>query len=163
MKLINKVLLACAFLVLASTAQAKRNAVAKTVDADPAYQRGLRLYAAGRLPQARDAFRLALKRHPHERAAQSAVRRVETELTYRIPSSEEAEEPSWFDSLVLDDVPAFLNFDDSIGDSLTAEGASQARGGRVSQLLAERKLAAERGRSFTKERELRALIRRATA
>jgi hypothetical protein len=139
----------------------------KTIESDDYYQRGMDLYAAGKTPQALGAFRVALRRHPEDQAAQTAVRRLEVELAYKPTATHAGDnysaEPSWLDEFVLADMPWLINFNQSLGDSMSASGTLIACNGRVAQLLAERRLAMAQERPFLKEKELRALVRRLPA
>lgn len=135
-----------------------------------AYDKGAQLYADGKLPQALAIFQAILRREPGDRAALKAARRVEAELARRRPPSRVPDAEAlldWtaddVDELLAIRLPRLLRPEDAVGDLLHAVGTLEAAGGRVSQLLVERRFARKRGRKFLKERELRAAVRRLPA
>ena len=142
------------------------------IENDPFYQTGMSVYAAGMPDKSLDFFSEALRRHPNDPVALSAVSRVKTELA-AAPAPEFARpeaEPSFiqafsdtFDAFVLVDVARALNFDDTLGDGESRVGTLAALSGRVAQLFQEQRFAREHDRPFPKERELRALVRRMPA
>ena len=139
---------------------------------DPDYQAGVAFYAAGQTYSAIDSFRTALRHQPDNRLARAALRRLEVEIGsapavefgHPTPESSRLDRISRaFDQWVLIDIPRALNFNDTLGDDLSADGTLAAMNGRAAQLLIERKIAAKHDRMFLKDRELRSLVRRMPA
>ncbi|MFI5349079.1 MAG: hypothetical protein ACHQ2Z_06020 [Elusimicrobiota bacterium] len=143
-----------------------------SIEDDTAYQTGIKQYARGRRDLALGSFRLALRRHPGNRLALTTIRRVEGELGAAPAVDFSPEEPtaSWldsasasFDEFVLVDIPRAVNFNESVGDDVSDVGTLEALNGRVAQLMKERECAWRHGRRFSKDQEMRCLLRRIPA
>jgi hypothetical protein len=131
-----------------------------------AVDKGTKLYAEGKLPQALAIFRGALRRDPDNEAARKAVARIELELSRAHRPGYSADRDDWLDDLdqaLVEGVPRVVNFEDTVGDALGRVGDLEAGQGRVRQLLAERAFALKRGKRFSKDNELRAAVRRLPA
>ncbi|MBI2385353.1 MAG: hypothetical protein HYV14_04985 [Elusimicrobia bacterium] len=128
------------------------------------YQTGVDSYARGDLPAALAAFREVTRREPGHRSALAAVRRLESELgapPARDPSPPPAAASGRLERFLLRSVPRWFRFERTFGDPLSDVGTLTALNARVVQLMGERRMALARNRSFAKDRELRALLRRA--
>ena len=148
------------------------------------YQHGVQLYADGKPPQALAIFKKIVRKNPKNQYARAAIARVESEIGLKKqpapdiaasaklkPGPAEAEIPRYWtervsekvDDFLIVNLPRSLNFNHTLGDFITGVGTLQAVQGRVNQLLAERKFALAKNRPFSKEKELRALVRRMPA
>jgi hypothetical protein len=137
----------------------------RDIENDTYYLGGLSLYAHGETKQALAAFRDALARHPNDPKALAAVRRLEVELAGQKPSSPKRRRRLALvvDRTWLDHSFWWVRFGRTLGDAESAQGSLTALQGKVKQLLAERRRAFALRRRFSKERELRALVRRMPA
>lgn len=134
------------------------------------YHAGVDAYAAGDVPAALDFFRAVLKLDPEHAPALSAVRRLEHERSSPVPPrppsrgpAHPSDEERAVDRFFLVLLPRWFYFERTLGDSLSEVGTLSAINARVVQLLGEKKLAIAENRPFKKERQLRALLRRAPA
>lgn len=131
---------------------------------------GAELYAEGRPEESLSAYRRALTRDPSNRTARAAVRRIEAELARNRAARIKAvrthalavTDPTlrWLGQLA-----SFIHFDRSLGNLRSRLGTQSAMQGRVTQLLAEKRVARARRKTLpkAKELELRALVRRLPA
>jgi hypothetical protein len=165
--LIGLCILLCS--IAAAASKKSRSSEMTSINDDPFYQTGIKLYAAGQRAKALGAFRVALSHHPGDRLALAAVRRVQGELVQASPFefAPKALENSLldrasdaFDKLMLVDISWVVNFDDSVGNDLSNVGTLQAVNGRVAQLIKEQQFSLEHARPFLKDREMRSLVRR---
>jgi len=134
------------------------------------YQAGLDSYTGGDLAAALASFREVLRLEPNNRSALAAVRRLEREATAAQsaprPKSEHVRRRprAWaLDHFFLVSLPRWFYFERTLGDGLSDVGTLTALNARVVQLMSERKVSLARNRPFRKERQLRALLRRAPA
>jgi thioredoxin-like negative regulator of GroEL len=139
----------------------RRGSKAGRAESEILYEKGMQRYAAGRFPEALQAFREALGRDPDSRAARVAVDRVRSEMAMMGASQTAAAGPGTAgDPTLLERVARYVEFADTVGDERELLGRAQALMGRISQLMAEKRLARARHRPFAKDRELHALSRR---
>lgn len=138
-------------------------------EAERHYRAGVGFYAEGRRLEALDAFRKALRIEPDNGTVRAAVDRVRLELSRPVDpaptlslaqTGEPASLEEWIDDWLLVLAPRYIRFEKTLGDAWTGQGTRDAMGGRVAQLMAERRLALVRNRTFLKDPELRALVRR---
>jgi hypothetical protein len=132
------------------------------------YEKALQLYSDGKLREAQAAFASLARDYPNHEAARTAVVRIQNELDPDGPMAwvhspsvhEESSLEDAFDNFLLDSIPRCLRFERTLGDARARVGTLQACQGRIDQLLAERRLARKLKRTFRRDKELRALVRR---
>lgn len=154
-----------ALALAAVPAVSRANARARGDRAEAVFQEGVSAYASGRFDEARARFAEAARLDPGHRAARTSLARLDVEMRGR-PDPDAAvpaplpRPPLAGDRTLLEELAAFLAFEETIGGAASDLGAARAAQGRVAQLAAERRVARARGRPYPRDAELHALTRR---